>query len=396
MQRLVVVGGGLGGHRALLAARELGYDGQVVLISGERHRPYDRPPLSKEMLASDDDGGRHFYPCEDLEHVEWKLGSPAIGLDPVRQTVTLADGEAVGYDGLVIATGRRARPWPGPVPAAGLFMIRDLDDAVAMRAAVTEDSNVVIVGAGFIGLEAAATFVQRGTRSVTVVGNTPHVLPVIGAEAAASVQRIHQDRGVTIRCGVNVDRIEGTERVEAVVLEGGERLPADVVLVAIGSVPNSEWLAGSGIELLDGNVVCDEFCAVQGAANVMAVGDVVAWPHPYVGELVAIEHWAIARDMAPIAVGNLLGVNTPPKAMATVPTFWSDQFDVKMKSAGFLSLATSFKVIEEDVTRPSLVVEAFRGEELVAAVAFNKNKAIIGYQRRLAELVGQRVNAPAK
>jgi NADPH-dependent 2,4-dienoyl-CoA reductase/sulfur reductase-like enzyme len=177
----------------------------------------------------------------------------------------------------------------------------------------------------------------------------------------------------------------GTGRIEGVRLENGEVIPADLVLISIGSVPNSEWLEGSGLELNRGTVVCDEHCFAVGAENIVAAGDVASWPHPDAGgEPVWVEHWTNARDMGAIAAKNLIAASGEREPHTSVPTFWSDQYDVKIKSAGFLQAADRIEVIEEDPEKPSLVAEAHKGDLLTGAIVFNKNRRIIDYQRQLA------------
>jgi 3-phenylpropionate/trans-cinnamate dioxygenase ferredoxin reductase subunit len=396
VDRIVIVGGGLAGHRAAGALRKAGHAGEVVLVGDEAHRPYDRPPLSKQVLAGAMAGAdTHYAIGEDLD-VSWALGRPAVGLDLERQVVHVEGGADVVYDGLLIATGRRARAWPDLPDARGFHTLRSLDDAAAFAAAVTPAARVVIVGAGFIGCEVAATLHGLGVREVSVVDVAPFPMPVLGEEVGRRAIALHERHGVRLHlsAGVAGFAVAGG-RVTAVELTGGESLPADVVLLALGSAPNTEWLAGSGLTLQGGAVLCDEHCLAVGAANVAAAGDVAAWPHPQAEGPVCIEHWAIARDMAAVAAANLLDAPGERTPFATVPTFWSDQYDVKLKSAGLLATANRFVVVEEDVERPSLVVEALRGDELVGAIVFNRNKAIIGYQRTLAEQLAARLAAPA-
>jgi NADPH-dependent 2,4-dienoyl-CoA reductase/sulfur reductase-like enzyme len=387
VRRIVVVGGGLAGHRAAEALRRGGFAGHLSIVGDETHRPYDRPPLSKRLLGGVHEEEHCFFPVDDL-NIDWVLGSPATGLDLGAGVVRLADGTAIEFDDLVIATGRRARQWPHVEGLDGLFTLRSLDDARSLRAAVGAESRVAIIGAGFIGCEVAATLRGLGVREVTLIDIAPYPMPVLGAEAGERAARLHTRHGVRLRLGQSVEAIEGDGHVTAVTLVGGERIDADVVLVAVGAVPNSEWLIGSGIELLAGAVVCDEFCFAVGTdgssiENVVAVGDVAAWRHPHAAGPVSIEHWTNARDMAAAAAANLLAEPGGRTPFTSVPTFWSDQYDVKIKSAGFLRAATSFTVVEEDPDKPSLVVEAHRGGELVGAIVFNKNRAIIGYQRKL-------------
>jgi 3-phenylpropionate/trans-cinnamate dioxygenase ferredoxin reductase subunit len=384
MRRVVIVGAGLAGHRAAQALRREGFDGELWIVGDEQHPPYDRPPLSKQLLAGTMEQDECFYACDDLD-VEWALGAQATGLDPVRKVVRIAGREELPYDGLVIATGRRARAWPDLPELEGFYMLRALDDTRTMRQAVRPGGKVAIVGAGFIGCEVAATLRGLGVDEVTLIDVAPHPMPVLGAEIGRRAAKLHEDHGVRLRMATSVAMFEGRDRVQAVRLEDGERVEADFVLLALGSVPNSEWLEGSGLQLLKGNVLCDEHCVAVGAEDIVAAGDVAAYPHPSAGGPIWIEHWSNARDMGATAAVNLLKSPDVREVFAAVPTFWSDQYDVKIKSAGLLSLADSYTVVDEDPERPSLVVEAHRQGELVGAVVFNRNRTIIDYQRRLAQ-----------
>jgi NADPH-dependent 2,4-dienoyl-CoA reductase/sulfur reductase-like enzyme len=396
MDRIVIVGGGLAGHRAAEALRRAGHAGELVLVGDETHRPYDRPPLSKQVLAGAMPAeGTRYAVSEDLD-VSWSLGRAAVGLDLERQVVRVEGGDEVPYDGLIITTGRRARPWPGLPQAEGFHTLRSLDDAAAFGAAVTPSARVVIVGAGFIGCEVAATLHGLGVEHVSVVDVAPFPMPVLGTEVGARAIALHERHGVKLHLAAGVAGFAVADgRVAAVELTSGERIDADVVLLALGSAPNTEWLEGSGLTLDKGAVLCDEHCIAVGTTNVAAAGDVAAWPHPQADGPVCIEHWAIARDMAATAAANLLAAPEDRTPFATVPTFWSDQYDVKMKSAGLLATADRFVVVDEDPEKPSLVVEARRGDELVGAIVFNRNKAIIGYQRTLAEKLAEKLAAPA-
>src|SRR5206468_6564762 len=229
------------------------------------------------------------------------------GLDTTARVVRLEGGAELRYDGLVIATGRRARSWPNLPDLQGFHMVRTLEDAAELRRAVRTDSRVVIVGAGFIGCEVAATLRGLGVEDVTVIDVAPHPMPALGAEVGERAIRLHESHGVRFRLGTSVAMFEGDAHVEAVLLEDGERLPADLVLLALGSQPNSEWLDGSGLELVDGAVLCDEHCFAVGADDVVAVGDIAAYPYADACGPLSVEHWAIARDMAETAAANLPG-----------------------------------------------------------------------------------------
>lgn len=390
MRDVVVVGGGLAGFRFAQSLRETGYAGTLTVVCDEEHLPYDRPPLSKQLLAGTFTEEQCALPG-DAADVTWKLGRRATRLDRERKVVVLDDGDEVTYDGLLIATGRRARQWPGELPASGVHTLRDLSDTAAFRQSISTDSKVVIIGAGFIGCEVAATLRAEDV-DVTVVDVSAHPMPVMGAEIGARAATIHESHGVKFRLGRGVSRIEGTDAVTGVLLDDGERLDADVVLVAVGSVPNSEWLTDAGLSMDRGVVVCDASCSVLDAdgnvvPDIFAAGDIAAWPHHHGEGAVCIEHWSNARDMADLAARN---IGTEPEsrgtmaALASVPTFWSDQYNVKIKSAGFLRAADRWTIVSEDPEKPSLLVEGHRGDELVGAVAFNMNRSIITYHRSLA------------
>jgi NADPH-dependent 2,4-dienoyl-CoA reductase/sulfur reductase-like enzyme len=379
---IVIVGAGLAGYQAAGALRRAGYAGRVTVVGDEAHRPYDRPPLSKELLAGRVDRAFCFYPCDKLD-VEWRLGVAVAGLSVHSRVVYLADGEEMPFDRLVIATGRRARQWPVPIELAGVHTLRSLEDSSLLGDAVQKASRIAIVGAGFIGCEVAATLAERGLGEVTLIEMGPHPMPALGPLLGRRAAEIHAAHGVACRTSTSVAGFEGRDRVEAVRLSSGEILECDLVLLALGSVPNSEWLATSGVEMVGGAVRCDEHCFAVGTDRVVVAGDVAAFPHPLAGRLVSIEHWSNARDMGRAAAANLLAAPGDRSPFAPVPTFWSDQYDVKIKSAGLIGEANRFSIVQEDPSRGSVVVEAHRDDELVGAVAFNANRAIAEYQRKL-------------
>jgi NADPH-dependent 2,4-dienoyl-CoA reductase/sulfur reductase-like enzyme len=386
MNRLVIVGAGLAGHRAAQAARREGFEGDLIMVGDETHKPYDRPPLSKQLLAGTMTDEQTFFAHEDLD-AEWVLGSPATALDTDRQIVTLQNGVEVPYDRVVLCTGRRAREWPDLPELEGFFSVRNLSDASALRAAVAPDAKAVLVGSGFIGCEVAATLRTLGVEDVTMIDIAPYPMPALGPEVGSRAIRLHESHGVKLLMNQSVDGFEGSNgRVSAVVLKDGTRLEADLVLLSLGSMPNTEWLQGSGLTIEQGAVKVDEYLTAVGTNtdNVAAAGDIALYPHPgSPGEPVCIEHWSNARDMGAIAAKNLIVPAAQREIFVAVPTFWSDQYDVKIKSAGLLKLADNWKVVEEDPERPSLLVEAYRGDDLVGAIVFNKNRSIIQYTRNL-------------
>jgi NADPH-dependent 2,4-dienoyl-CoA reductase/sulfur reductase-like enzyme len=381
MRRIVVVGAGLAGLHAAQTLRRKGFEGDLLVIGDEQAMPYDRPPLSKQLLAGAIEPSECSLPAEGFE-AQWRTGCAAVRLDTSNRLIELDDGSQVGYDGLVLATGRRARTLPVP-DLEGFFTLRTFEDSQALRAAADDARKIVIIGAGFIGCEVAATLHSGGAKSITLVDVADQPMPPIGRAAGDRAKQFHQEHGVTFDLGTGVQEYEGDGRVEAVRLVDGRRLEADLVLVAVGAAPNMEWLEGSGLEFHKGCVRCDEHCFAVGAEDVVAVGDIAAWPHPAAGDLVAIEHWTNARDMARAGAANLLAEPGDRAPYVPVPSVWSDQYDVKIKTLGFLSLATAFDVVEDEPADHRLVVEAHNDGELVGVVLFNRNRLQADYQRKL-------------
>ena len=340
MPNIVIVGASLAGTRAAETLRAGGFTGTVTIIGNESRMPYDRPPLSKNFLAGEWDADRVALRKPDaLEALDatWMLGSAATGLDTATNTVTLASGDTVHYDGLIIATGGTVRRLPNQPDIAGVHVLRTLDDAESLRDELTEGARVVVIGAGFIGLEAAATASKRGARVTVLEGLEAPLIRALGAEMGSAIGRVHVRNGVDVRCSVGVAEIEGDTHVTGVRLTNGEVVPADVVIVGIGVAPATQWLEGSGLTVRDG-VVCNEnLCA--GPSNVFAAGDVLRWPNTLFTDVEAdmrVEHWTNAAEQGAHAANNLMAAldgreQTPYSA---VPFFWSDQFDARIQCLG--------------------------------------------------------------
>ena len=383
MERLVIVGASLAGLRAAQAARAGGYEGELVMVGDERHRPYTRPPLSKELLA----GGQTPEQCE-LPHgpldVRWRLGIAATALDRPSHQVHLADGESLAYDRLILATGCRARSWRGAgAELDGVHTLRHLDDSLALSAAFERASHLVIVGAGFIGCEVAATARKRGLE-VTLLDIAPHPLLPLGPEIGGRCARLHEEHGVDVRCGTSITAILGDDRVRGVQLQDGSELPTDLVLLALGAQPNTEWLRTSGLELNAG-VVCDATLTSTTDSDVLAAGDITEWPHRLAGgALVRVEHWTTAAEQGQLAGRNVLLDPAQRKAHEAPPYFWSDQYDVKIQSVGFPALSPHLEILEEEPEARRLVATGTRDGRLVAAVTLNAAKRLIAYRRELA------------
>lgn len=343
MEHIVVVGASLAGLRACEQLRTAGFAGRVTLVGAERHEPYDRPPLSKKLLAGDWEADRiRLRKPGELDElgIETFLGARATALDPARQVVDLDGGAAVPYDGLIVATGAAPRHLPGQPSAAGIHVLRTLDDSLALRDELVAGARVVVIGAGFIGLEVAATARGRGCEVVVLEGLPAPLVRALGAEMGTAVAAVHERNGVDLRCAVQVAGIVvADDRVRAVALADGSEVPADVVVVGIGVSPQVDWLAGSGARLGDG-VICDA-ALWTGVPNVFAAGDCVRWTNlafgeDGVGEEMRVEHWTNAAEQGAHAANNLLaaaaGEATTP--YAPVPFFWSDQYDSRVQYLG--------------------------------------------------------------
>ncbi|WP_319456806.1 MULTISPECIES: NAD(P)/FAD-dependent oxidoreductase [unclassified Mycobacterium] len=341
---IVIVGGGLAAARTAEQLRRAEYAGAITIISDEDHLPYDRPPLSKEVLRDETDDV-FLKPAEFYEEndITLRLGAGATGLDTAAQTVTLADGEVIGYDELVIATGLVPKRIPSLPDLEGIRMLRTFDESLAMRQHAGEASHAVVIGAGFIGCEVAASLRKLGV-AVTLVEPQPTPLAsVLGEQIGALVARLHSAEGVDVRCGVGVSGVTGTEHVEKVTLSDGTELDADLVVVGIGSRPSTGWLDGSGVEV-DNGVVCDA-AGRTSAPNVWAIGDVASW-QDVAGHQVRVEHWSNVAEQARVIVPAMLGADVP--SAVVVPYFWSDQYDVKIQCLGEPEANDVVHVVEDD------------------------------------------------
>lgn len=377
--RVVIVGASLAGLRAAQAVRSAGHEGALVVVGDERHAPYTRPPLSKQLLAGEQEHADCAFPGADALEAEWRLGAAATALDRQRKVIALADGDAVAYDRLIVATGARARTWPDQVE--GVHTLRGVDDALALRAALdAKPSRLVIVGAGFVGCEVAATARKAGL-DVTLIDVAPRPLLPLGAELGERAAALHRAHGVDLRLSAAVAGLDA----RGVDLASGERVDAEVVLVALGAIPNTEWLASSGLALDErGGVVCDGTLTSVADDDVLAAGDVVSWPHPLAGgDPVRVEHWTVAAEHGALAGRNAVIDAHERRAHVAPPYFWSDQYDIKIQAVGFPARGATLEIVEED--GPRLIAEARDADgRLVGAIAFNNAKKLAAYRRELA------------
>lgn len=385
LRTVVVVGASLAGLRAVEALRERGFDGRLVWVGAEPHAPYDRPPLSKEILRGEWEPERIALARDGVEAfgAELRFGVRAEALDTTARRIALAGGETLDFDGLVIATGATPRRLPGQPDLEGVHVLRTLDDALAIRTALAKGPRVAVVGGGFIGAEAAASCRQRGLEVAMIEALGNPLEQALGAELGGLFADLHREQGVRLLTGAPVAALEGAGRIERVRLADGRTLDADLVVVGIGVRPETGWLEGSGLALRDG-VVCDERC--RAAPGIVAAGDVARWRHPRWGEL-RVEHWSNAVEQAGAAVTALFeGDAAPP--FAPVPYVWSDQYDAKLFVAGRPRAGDELRVVEGSLAERRFVALFGRDGRLTGAASIGPARRFLPWRRALAEDLG--------
>ena len=372
-----IVGASLAGYWAAETLRRDGFEGRISLIGDEPHAPYDRPPLSKKFLADDlDDDRLPLTTAEKLADLglEMRLGCQATGLDVATRTLEV-DGVAEPYDGLLIATGARCRNLPGTAGLAGVHTLRTRDDAEAIRDALANGARrVVVVGAGFIGAEVASTAIGRGAEVTMVEALEAPFGRVLGVEMGAVMADVHRRHGVDLRTGVGVDEVLGDDRLAGVRLADGATLEADLLVVGIGVVPNTDWLEGSGLTLDDG-VVCDETCLA--APDVAAAGDVARWANPRYGEVMRVEHWDNAVQQGVHAARRLLQSDEEATPYAPVPWFWTDQYDRKVQLAGRPHTDDEVRVVAGSTAEHRFAAFYGRDGRFTAALGMNRPRQVM-------------------
>lgn len=383
LRSVAVVGASLAGLRAVEALRARGFEGRIDWIGAESHEPYDRPPLSKQVLRGEWGPERIALARDGLAGfaAQQHFGRRALRLDVAARRIELDAGDPVVFDGLVIATGASPRKLPGQPELAGVFVLRTLDDALAIRSALEAGPRVVVVGGGFVGAEVAASCRQCGAAVTMVEALGNPLAQALGPELGALYAALHRDHGVDVRTGVAVAAIEGERRVERVRLADGSVLPADLVVVGIGVRPETAWLEGSGVALQDG-VVCDASCAT-GVLGIVAAGDVARWMNPRYGESMRVEHWTNAALMAQAAVARLLDGPGAAKPFDPVPYVWSDQYDTKLAVAGRPRAGDEVRVVDGSFEQREFVAIYGRAGRLVGAVAMNRMRMHLEWRKAL-------------
>lgn len=402
---IVVVGAGLAGLRACERLRAAGHVGRIVVVGDEVHAPYNRPPLSKEVLRGTTTPDKlPFRQRPSTEDVEWRLGVRATAVDLDARTVALADGTSLSYDGLVYAAGVRARRLDLAGDPSWRHSIRTLEDAQRLAPELRAGARVVVVGGGFIGCEVAATATTLGC-AVTVVEPlaTPLERPV-GDVLGREVQRRHESRGVRFALGRVVTAIEDAGEHLEVVLDTGARVAADVVVEAVGSQANVEPLAGLGLDLTNG-VLCDDgLHPLRGGdpvLDVVVVGDVARFPvRGYGADAVRVEHWTMPTDMAAHAAGSLLaglaGEALPDAAFSPLPTFWSEQYGVRMQSFGLPHLgAADVRVLDGDLTDEAALGFHAPDGSLVGVVLLGMAKRMLEFRSAVVDARAAQTLEPA-
>ncbi|HZX01950.1 FAD/NAD(P)-binding oxidoreductase, partial [Kribbella sp.] len=348
-EQIVIVGASLAGATAAETLREDGWSGRIVLIGSEKSLPYERPPLSKDVLLGKAETGSaqlHDQQWYDDHSIDLRLGTTVTAIDPAAHTVTLDDGSQVPYAKLLIATGSRVRELDVPgAELPGVHYLRTAEESQALTEAYAAKPRVVVVGAGWIGLEAAAAARERGCEVTVVEPQSTALASVLGEEVGGLFADFHRAHGVQFRFGTGVEGFEGTDKVTGVKVSGGEVIPADLVIVGVGVRPNTELAEAAGIEVAtpdNGSGIVTGPDLQTKVADVYAAGDVVRWDHPLLGRSIRVEHWQNAKDTGAAAAKSMLGQDVSHDA---IPYFFTDQFDLGMEYAGELPRGASYHVV---------------------------------------------------
>lgn len=388
-RQIVIAGASLGGLRAAEQLRAAGWHEGITIIGDEPFMPYNRPPLSKEALRCAQSSLGDARACDELHastrlrmsrslgEVNWRLGTAVKKALLGDRMLMLDDDEIIEYDGLVIATGLRPRRLPIDGCAASRFVLRNLEETVRLRRALTPGARVVIAGGGFIGCEVAATATTLGCEVTVVEPLAAPMIAALGAALAQAIQAHHATRGVRFCTRQTIAELvaDRSDQLRGVVLTGGETVRCDVLVEAIGAAPNTAWLEGNGLDLTDG-VLCDEWLRVDNADYAVAVGDIVRAPNARFGTNARrVEHWCVPLDTARTAAPTLVATvdQNPPRGnpYAPLPSFWSDQFDLRIHGYGLFARADEYAILEGDVAsiETGVVVSASTGGRMTGFVA---------------------------
>jgi NADPH-dependent 2,4-dienoyl-CoA reductase/sulfur reductase-like enzyme len=387
MQRISVVGASLAGLRSAEALRRLGFTGQLTLVGNEQHfPPYDRPPLSKEILRGEWGPDRGRLRVVDGLDLDLRLGLAATDLDLEHRKISFNDDSALDFDGLIVATGTSPRRLRITSQfTEGVYELRTYDDCIGLRSALERNPRVVIIGAGFIGCEVAAVCRSLDI-DVTVVEALDWPMDrVLGGVIGEWAAKVHRSHGVDLRLGNGVAGVEGGASPKVVVLDDGTELPADLVVSAVGVAPATEWLDKSGLPVRDG-VLLDEYCRVPGFHHVSAAGDVARWFNHMFEREMRVEHWTNAVEQASAAAAALLLPEAELKPFSTVPYVWSDQYSLKLQYVG---IPGTFHGVVDGSFESEQFVATFEDEgRLVGALCVNSQGKMNRFKRLIAAHAG--------
>lgn len=382
MRRIVVVGGSQAGVHAIASLRQLGYEHEITLVDSDHHLPYDRPPLSKEALFGAVEYDALLHEPEWYEHngVELKLGVSAVELNANDKELTLETGDVIHYDGMVLATGSRARTLGADISELPIYALRTLEDAAKLRRELAPDKRLLVVGAGFIGLEVASSARQLGM-DVTIVDAAQAPLSrAFGDDLGRWFRRLHERNGVEVSCATTIKSMESSGSGVVVSMNSGKKLYADLVVAGIGASPAIGWLSGSGLKI--GNGISCESDLRTSAPDVVAAGDIVRWFNPIFDEEMRVEHWTNAVEQGRHAAATLLGSR---ESFNSVPYFWTDQFDAKMRFVGRADAADD--VLIEHESDDKLVALFGRDGLLRGAACINAPRQLALYRKAILDQV---------
>jgi 3-phenylpropionate/trans-cinnamate dioxygenase ferredoxin reductase subunit len=379
---VLIVGASVAGVGAANELRRCGFAGKISLVDTQVHLPYDRPPLSKAALQ-DETTAIQFH---DREHyarakIDLLLGSAAKKFCPDDRGLLLQSGSRLGADAVIIATGARARPFPPGRCNGQIHLIRDLDDALRLRALLKPAKHLAIIGGGFIGAEVASSAARLGLEVTLIEAAGLPFERVFGREIAARIVKLHGDAGVELTCGVAVERIETSVAKQRLFLGNGRFVDADIVVAGLGSLPNLEWLEHSGLKLANG-IVCDERGST-GMPGIYAAGDVASWMNPHTGVCERHEHWTAAREQARIVAQSIAGV-AESNWREFVPYFWSDMHGVRIQLLGSATGADDVQIVHEDKEKKAFLAEFRKAGHLIGVVGANAAARTMRYGARLA------------
>ncbi len=375
---LVILGAGAAGTNAAEVLRQQGFQGKVILVSAEEKLPYDRTKLSKNYLQGKaEENSLSLRSCEfyDQHDIELRFAQAVTKVDAIEQSLTFADGSSLNYDSLLLATGGTARKLDVPgADLANIFTLRQPEDVNSILAAIKDAKQALVIGSSFIGMEAAASLTQQGLK-VTVV--SPDDVPfqkILGEQLGKMFQKVHEDKGVTFKFGTKVAEFQGDRQVESAILDNGEEIATDLVIVGIGVEPNTNYVTGIELNEKDRSIPVNEYLQTE-ISDIYAAGDIAYFPYAPLGKSTRIEHWRLAAQHGRIAAANMLGKNKLQKISEIVPFFWSGQYDLKLRYVGHAEQWDEI-FIDGDLDSPKFLAFYLQANQIMAVAGINRDREI--------------------